>query len=173
MNDSDRKENERVLRAAKLGGEDSLNALDRWRLRDARAQEERVNKRRAEDRERERAWMREQEQKHSEVAALRTELQQAIADVRSEIDQRQEFMMEVVGTALGEFGGKVADNYEKLVRDTHTELLKLVERRFAETQAHIEAILPDVRSRESKSFRFASERTDDDVIDLPDWRKMN
>jgi hypothetical protein len=45
---SDQGENKRVLGQAKLCGEDSLNDLDKWRLRGARDEEARAERRRAE-----------------------------------------------------------------------------------------------------------------------------
>ena len=62
---SDQDENERVLRQARLLGEGSLNDLDRWRLRGARAEEERA-KQQAEERK----------QRSDAVEVLRAELRQ-------------------------------------------------------------------------------------------------
>ena len=171
MSSSDHDESQRMLRQAALLGEQNLNRLDKWRLCNARAEEERASKRRTEDRKRER----EQEREHSEVEALRTELRQAVADLHSELERRDAVTVEAVGTAIGEHGNKVIDRAEQFVKGIQREFLTLVEKRFAEMAAKFEAVLLDVRSRASKEFKFAAEERagDDKPLDLPDWRKVN
>jgi hypothetical protein len=99
-----------------------------------------------------------------------------IADVRSEIDQRHDIAIEAVGTVIAQHGDKLVDHSEELIKTVQRDLFALFERRFGELMGRLDVVLPEPRSRESKSFRFASERVDDDkdkAIDLPDWRKMH
>jgi len=159
MSSSDHDEGQRVLRQAALLGEQNLNRLEC----NARAEEERASKRRTEDRKRER----EQEREHSEVEALRTELRQAVADLHSELERRDAVTTEAVGTAIGEHGDKIIDRAEQFVRDIQREFLSLVEKRLAELAVRFDSVLPEVRARVDRNFKFSSERDDGDVIDMP------
>ena len=142
---------------AALFGENSLNALDRWRMNNARDEEERAQRR---------------QQERNEVEALRVEMWGELTRLRDEIEQQREMQIEVVGTALGEYGDKILDRAEQFTREIQRELFTLVEKRFAELAGRLDAVLPDARSRSSKDFKFANER-DDGVIDLPNWRKVH
>jgi len=134
---------------AALFGENSLNALDRWRMNNARDEEERAQQR---------------QQERNEVEALRVEMGGELTRLRDEIEQQREMQIEVVGTALGEYGDKILDRAEQFTREIQRELFTLVEKRFAELAGRLDAVLPDARSRSTK---FASERNESDVIDLP------
>jgi len=135
-----------------LFGENSLNALDRWRMNNARDEEERAQQR---------------QQERNEVEALRVEMGGELTRLRDEIEQQREMQIEVVGTALGEYGDKILDRAEQFTREIQRELFTLVEKRFAELAGRLDAVLPDARSRSTKDFKFASERNESDVIDLP------
>jgi hypothetical protein len=163
-------ESQRVLRRAELCGEDSLNELDKWRLRGARDEQARVERRRTEERARQR-------QQDDEVDALRIEMRRELTNLREELERQYEIMMGATGEALGEYGNKIADHTEKLVRGIQNELQVAVERRFGELMGRLDAILPDTRSRAEKTpFKFATEDDGDVVNDLPNpstVRKMN
>jgi hypothetical protein len=176
MSDGDHEEDERVLRKAAMLGEQSLNQMDRWRLDGARRREKRAQDLKAAEREQERVQAQARQRERDDVEALRAELRQTIADVRGEMRQQHEAWIEIVGTALGGYGNKIVKEAEDLVRSSQRDLFALVEKRFAEMAARLEAITPDAKQRESKAFKFASESAVDDKkpIDLPDWRtKMN
>jgi hypothetical protein len=90
-----------------------------------------------------------------------------VQQLRADTETRFEVLTEAVGEALGEHGNKIADQAEKLTRDTFRELNTLVERRFGELMGRLDALLPDsTRPRAEKTFQFSSER-DDAEIDLP------
>ena len=175
MSDNDREEDERILRQAAMLGEQNLSQMDRWRLDGARRRERRAQERKATEREQERRQARAQQRERDDVEAVRAELRQAIADVRGEMKQQHEAWIEIAGTALGGYGNKIMKAAEDLVRNSQHDLFALVEKRFAEMSARLEAITPDAKARD-KALKFASESTVDDKkpIDLPDWRiKMN
>ena len=117
MNGYDRAEFERVKGQAKLYGEDSLNSLDKWRLRRSRDEDER-------DGERARA----RQAEPSEVERLRAEMQQEIAAVRAEMVERHEAALEAAGAVIGEYSDKTFDLAErtiKEVRDLLTVTMKI------------------------------------------------
>jgi hypothetical protein len=155
---SDQDEYERVLRRAKLFGEDSLNDLDRWRLRGAREEQARAKQKQAEARE----------QHEDAVEVLRAELQQEVAALRGEMDRLHEVVLEATGQALGEVSDKACDWAEKLVRELKNEMTTSVARIHGEVMGRIDNLLPEPRTSRAKSdFKFAAERDDGDVIDLP------
>ena len=154
---SDDRETARVRNQAKLLGEDSLNDLDRWRLRRARDEEERVARRRAEERE----------QRADAVDVLRAELRQEVAALRGEMDRLHEVVLEAVGQALGEVSNKTCDWAEKLIRDLQREMTTSVARVHGEMMGRIDTLAPGSRPRESKDFKFAAERDDAEITDLP------
>jgi len=159
MNGYDRAEFERVKGQAKLYGEDSLNSLDKWRLRRSRDEDER-------DGERARA----RQAEPSEVERLRAEMQQEIAAVRAEMVERHEAALEAAGAVIGEYSDKTFDLAERTIKEVRDLLTVTVERRFGELMGRIDAMLPDhrSRSRSEKRFEFASEKDDSDLLnDLP------
>ena len=113
MSSSDHDESQRMLRQAALLGEQNLNRLDKWRLCNARAEEERASKRRTEDRKRER----EQERERNEVEALRAELRQAVVDLRGEIEQRHEVTIEAVLATVEQAARFATDAWDEPIRE--------------------------------------------------------
>jgi hypothetical protein len=136
-----------VLTRAASYGEDGLNALDKWRLRNLRDQERRAQR----------------HAEQTEVERLRAEMRNELAQLRDEIEQRREQQVEIIGTAIGEYGNNILDAAERLVRNMQRELITLVETRFAQLQARIAD--PGAASR-SKEFKFANESREK-PIDLP------
>ena len=59
------------------------------------------------------------------------------------------------------------DRAEQFVRDIQREFLSLVEKRLAELAVRFDSVLPEVRARVDRNFKFSSERDDGDVIDMP------
>ena len=136
----------------------------RWRRDANRAEEER------------RAARRElrQSQEHDTVAHLRADMEHELRNLRVEMHQQRELVLEAAGQALGELSNKLLDRVEKTVDKIESELRILTERRFGEAMGRLDAIAPDARSR-SKDFKFAGERdADSDPVDLPDpLRRVN
>jgi len=156
---SDDRETARVLRQAKLLGEDSLNDLDRWRLRHARDEEERAAQRRAEE------CAPQQRERQTTVDELRAEM----ADIRAETNRLHDVVLEAVGEVLGEGSNKTCDLIEKAVRDLQREMTASIARHYGELMGRIDIIAPEVRPRANKDFKFAAERDDGDALnDLPD-----
>jgi hypothetical protein len=108
-----------------------------------------------------------------QVALLRAEIE----GLRHEIAHQHEVLLDVCGTALGEYGNKIFDHCEGLIQSIQRELFALVERRFAELQAKIEQARADVLAADGKprkDFRFANEKTtgdDDEPLELPQLSK--
>ena len=150
--DDDNGEDLRV-RAA-IYGEDGLNALDQWRLRNLRDQEQRAQAAERQQRNKQR----------DEIEQLRVEVWNEIAQLRDEIEQRREQQAEIIGTALGEYGNKLLDDFERFTRNVQRELITLVETRFAQLQARIDNAGATSRVKE---FRFANEPRDAEPVDLP------
>ena len=119
---SDDRETARVLRQAKLLGEDSLNDLDRWRLRHARDEEERAAQRRAEE------CAPQQRERQTTVDELRAEM----ADIRAETNRLHDVVLEAVGEVLGEGSNKTCDLIEKAVRDLQREMTASIARHYGE-----------------------------------------
>jgi hypothetical protein len=154
MNDD---ETERVRRQVKLHGEDSLNRLDRWRWNNIRIADKRAAEHRAEE------HVHQRQEKQSVVEQLRAE----IAALRSEMYQLHEVMIEATGEAVGQYGDKLLDRSEEFVKNMQREFLMLTEKQFAELKARLD-MLPKAQARTSnKDFKFASESTDVDIIDMP------
>ena len=140
--------------------------LERWREDTERREREFEQERRGEQRE--------QQELNSvrEVALLRAEvenLRNELTQVHSKIDQRHDVAIEACGQALGEIREQVIDQMQTALRDTHNQLLSLVERRHAEVMGRIDAIAPDRLRANAKGFRFANERDEDcnTVVELP------
>jgi hypothetical protein len=151
---SERDEAARVRRQAKLCGRDSLNRLDRWRLEVAEREEARAAERRAEER------VQQQQKKQSIVEQLRAEM----ATLRAEMYELHEVVIQATGDALGTHSDKIIDIAEKFVKDNQREFLK----GLAELRARLDNMLPETRAaRTNKDFKFASESTDVDIIDMP------
>jgi hypothetical protein len=142
MRDDD-KDDAAILRRAAMFGEDHLNALDKWRLGNLRDRERSAHQRRAEQ---------------TEVERLRAEMRNEFAQLRAEIEQHREQQVEIIGTAIGEYGNKILDDAERFTRNMQREL---VETRFAQLQARISDAGAAPRSKE---FRFANEP---EPVDLP------
>jgi hypothetical protein len=91
--------------------------------------------------------------------SIEAQINKLFADLRCEIDAQQEadtkrvlaMVSKAAGEVFGECGNKLINNLsnillkhvEKLVRDTHSQLFALVDKRFAELQARLEGFLPD------------------------------
>jgi hypothetical protein len=168
MNDSDRSdERDHLLRRARLLGDD---AVDPHRLRSARDEAARASKRKAEEREQQRAreidWLRKSAPSNDEISALREE----IANLRAEMIARHEAACVVAGEALGDFSDKAVNLMDKTVNEVRDMLTTEIARKFGEVQGRIDAMLPDHRSRDrsEKRFEFASEKDDGDLLhDVP------
>jgi hypothetical protein len=154
---NERDESERVLRQAKLFGEDRLNSLDRWRLRHAREEEKRAARKRAEER------------KHQqyETQATAEQLRAEMADIRAEMNRLYDVMLEAAGTALGEISDKTCDWAEKLIRELQGEMTTSIARVHGELMGRIDNLMPEPRARAKSEFKFAAERDDGDIIDMP------
>jgi hypothetical protein len=135
-------------RAATLG-EDALNDLDKWRLRNLHDQERQTQ-----------AAQREQ----GEIERLRMEMWREISRLRDEVEQRREQQVEIIGTAIGEYGDKLLDDAERFTRRVQHEVITLVETRFAQLQTRIDTAAPASRSKE---FKFANESREPEPLDLP------
>ena len=145
-----------------LMGKDNLNELDRWRADNAKCEDDRQ---RRVGRTEELAMIDQiRVEMQREIANLRAELHRGIAAQRQ---QEREFMLEVTGTAIGEFSNKEMDLVEKAIKEIREMLSLAIERRFGEVMGRIDAIAPDARSRArpTKDFRFANE--DNGPVDLP------
>ena len=136
----------------KLFGKDSLNALDRWRMEMDQLEQERARSRGQSKREQERherslarAGARE------EIAALRAEL----ATLRAEHESLCRTLSETMGATASAFG-TLADER----REQHAAIddLKL---QIARLGASPEA--------KRAAFQFAREKSDTEIIDLPDF----
>ena len=128
----------------------------RWRRDANRAEEER------------RAARRElrQSQEHDTVAHLRADMEHELRNLRVEMHQQRELVLEAAGQALGELSNKLLDRVEKMVDKIESEL-RIHERRFGEAMGRLDALAgAPTRSQSTKDFRFANERSDD-VVDLP------
>jgi hypothetical protein len=164
MNDSDRDELQRVRRRAELCGEDSLNDLDRWRLRKARDEDEQTSQRKAVDQGRDDA-----------VEKLRAEMRQELATLREEMIARHEAALEAAGEVIGQYSDKTFDLAERTIKEMRDLLTVAMERKYGELMGRIDAMLPDYRSRSrsEKRFEFASEKDDGDLLNnLPSPDKI-
>jgi hypothetical protein len=160
---SDDRETARALRQAKLLGEDSLNDLDRWRLRHARDEEERAA----------RGWAEERGKQQHETRTMAEQLRAEMADIRAEMDRLHEMMLEAVGTAIGEVSNKTLDCAEKAIRDLQREFITELARTRGELTGRIDHLMPEPRARAKSEFKFAAERDDSDIVnDLPDPRSI-
>jgi uncharacterized protein with von Willebrand factor type A (vWA) domain len=134
---------------------DDPDPVERWRAdadeQDARFGQERRAQERAERRT---------ESRH--VALLRGE----IAELRAEMVRQQEVHIESFGQALGEYGNRIVDHADAMIRRLQTEIWGSVERRLAELQARVDVVL-DAKPR--GSFKFANERieSDGEPVELP------
>jgi hypothetical protein len=159
MINSDRDELQRVRRQAELCGEDNLNALDKWRLRQARDEDERARRRKAADQEREDA-----------VQQLRAEMQQELAAIRAEMHELHEAALEAAGEVIGQYSDKTFNLAEKAITEMRDMLTTASARQYGELMGRLDAMLPEHRSRarSEKRFEFASEKDGGDLLnDLP------
>jgi len=126
------------------------------------AERKMAGQRRAEEREQRRR------ERQSAVDRLRAEMREEIATLRAAVDEQREFLIEVVGTSLGEYGNKIFDRIEKMVDDALSELRITSERSYGELMGRLDAASPDTRSRSrrTKDFKFSNER-DDSAVDQP------
>ena len=103
-------------------------------------------------------------------------MQQEIANLRAEMLQLHEVQIEATGTALGEYGDKIYDHFQKAIRELHNDVFSEIARKFGEAMGRLDALVPGTpsRPRPTKDFKFSHERDDDDVSDLPNpARKVN
>src|SRR5262245_26845218 len=137
--------------------------LERWREDAERREREFEQKRRREQRK--------QQEINSvrEVALLRADLRNELAQVRGEIHQQHDVVIEACGQALGEIREQIIDQMQTAVRDINNQLLSLIERRHAEVMGRIDAITPDRLRANKTGFHFANEREEDrdTVVHLP------
>jgi hypothetical protein len=160
---NERDESERVLRQAKLLGEDSLNSLDRWRLRQVREEEARAAQKRAEERA----------QQQHETRTTAEQLRAEMADIRAEMNRLHDVVLEATGSALGEISNKTCDWAEKLIRELQGEMTTSIARVHGELMGRIDNLMPEPRARAKFEFKFAAERDDSDIVnDLPDPRSI-
>ena len=90
------------------------------------------------------------------------------AELRAEMDQQREAIIEIVGTALGQYGDKIHDYVDAAMKRLESAFWTVIERRNAELSARLD-LLPDGKPR-AKDFRFANERDerdDDEITELP------
>jgi len=91
-------------------------------------------------------------------------MQHEIANLRAEMQQQREFLLETVGIALGEISNKMCDRFEASIDKLEGD----VRRCFGEAMGRIDALAPDARPRARSDFKFSHERDDEKgVIDLP------
>jgi hypothetical protein len=100
----------------------------------------------------------------SEIDVLRAELQQEVANLRAEVNTLHEVAREATGSALGEYGDKIIDRAEKMIKDAQIELSQ----KFGELRGYLDGVLSaGAQSRPqqpTKEFKFANEA---DAVDLP------
>jgi hypothetical protein len=91
-----------------------------------------------------------------------------IAELRAEMVRQQEVHIESFGQALGEYGTRIVDHAEAMLRRLQSEIWGSVERRLAELQAKVDVAL-DAKPRKSSEFKFANEprERDDEPVELP------
>ena len=105
----------------------------------------------------------------NEAAVLRSEiepLRAEPAELRAEMDQRREVQVEAFGQALGEYSNEVVDHVDAAIKRLETAVWTALERRFAEVSARLD-LLPDGKPRARSEFKFANERDDDEITELP------
>ena len=102
------------------------------------------------------------EQLRGEVESLRGQL----AELRAEMDQQREAIIEIVGTALGQYGDKIHDYVDAAMKRLESAFWTAIERRNAELSARLD-LLPDGKPRARSEFKFANERDDDEITELP------
>jgi DNA anti-recombination protein RmuC len=104
---------------------------------------------------------REEQQRSEEQTAvdqLRAELRQEIANLRAEMEQVHHIASEATGEALGEYGNKICDHLEKMLKELQRDVSSEVARKFGEAMGRIDALTgAPSRSQPAKEFRFASE----------------
>lgn len=137
----------------------------------------------AEQREAELAAERKRKARVEQRTLLRTDiegLRSEVAAIYGLIRHQHDVLLEVCGTALGQYGDKIFDHCEGMIQSVQRELFALVEKRFAEVQAGIaqaraDAIATAEGKRAAKGeFRFAGEKGaegDDEPVDLPQLSK--
>lgn len=144
------------------------NGLDNWRAWHAEQDQQRAEAQAAMRREERR------ETKTLHNAQLRTELHDAITELRADMEYANDVHTDAVGGALGELRGEVRDHIETVLKEIRTEyrslesqLFQLVERKFGELAGRLDAAgVPDRSRAKADSFRFAGEKSNDDD-DLP------
>jgi hypothetical protein len=136
--------------------------LQKWReshaKQDARVAEETKKRKSVEQRER----------RLFQVEALRNE----ITTLRADMQYRENVHVEALGEVIAGLQHDVADQVEKVLTDMRAQyrgleadLFRLVERKFGELMGRLDAA--GVPSRKGDVFRFASEKNDDDPVELP------
>jgi hypothetical protein len=115
-----------------------------------------------------------QQEEQTAVEQLRGEMQQEITNLRAEVHQLHETALEATGTALGEYGDRIVNHAEKMIKEIQNMLSVTIERHYGELMGRIDALMPGAPSR-AKEFKFAGERdADSDPIDLPNpLRRVN
>src|SRR5207245_2282796 len=98
-----------------------------------------------------------------EIASLRNE----VAELRAEADHWREVQRRVLVEIVAEIKAEIVKRVDQVNSDTRNQLFTLVERRFAELMGRVDAIMPDARSRAKGEFKFANERDEDAITELP------
>jgi hypothetical protein len=111
----------------------------------------------------------EQRAESRQVTLLRTEieglLRSEIAEVYGTIKHQHNVLLEVCGTALGQYGDKIFDHCEKMIQSVQREL----EAKIAQARADVLATA-EGKSATKGGFKFANEKgaeSGDEPVELP------